>query len=858
MSALNDSSVSGVSRKRRAVWSAVFLLVVSLSLYFRSYELLPRSDISPQQKREMAENFVRQSLHKQILTQMQASGSQVPEALRSNFAAQQVEALVQSDRRQFDETVDRFIASMPPSLRKVSSRHYLLESDPYHFMAQVQNLLETGKVAERIENGKFLDKLRCYPHGYWVPFGAQPYVGAAVYRILGIFKPGIELMEGLGYVPLILVVLGLGAFFFLCSTLGFGPGASAAAALTMSLSPIYLQRSSYGWFDTDPFNHLFPNLILALFFLALPSDKKRASVLAAAAGAVTGLYVLFWLGWPFIFLLVSGMSFVFLLRFWLRRDAALRGVPFFLPVYVLSTAAAGILAAGPATFTEFIFRGARYIGEFAVLEPDTWPNIFLMVGETTSVSLKRLIFLTGNFVTCLFMLAGAVSIFWIRRRKALGLFAYRWTALFLMAVPLLLLSFGTERFAVLLVTPLALFTGLAVESAGYYLKEKAEAWAGTAAGWKARLISGWRGLWLASVFLILLPMQFLFAHALALKSEPIMNDTWYAAMAELRDKTPEGSVVYSWWPPGYFISTLARRNVFADGGNQDLPGSYWLARVFMATTEEEALGVMRMMNSSGVEAQEKLKAAGLKLAPAMDLLNQILPLDAADARRVLQQHLDGTTAREVLALTHEGNFKVPTYLFIYSEMVEKNLAMSVFARWNFHKAALIQKAASEGKGFLGIFGARRADSIQQFLASSDGILRYMPEAPLEKRDGNLLFFRGGILVDWENKKALIQKPAEGVNGQVRSLFFAEQGEFREAEGGAGTLNISVLVYEQEGQLYAVMADRELIRSMLFRLYYLKGAGLRHFKPVYEKTGEVPPMTVQIIETRWDAAEPAQA
>ncbi len=855
----SNTEVLGKSGPRRWLLpAAAFILVTGLALFFRSYELLPRQEISDEKRRVIAENLVRQGIQRQILTQLQASGSQIPKEQQGAFAARQAETLLQADKKQFEEAVNRLLGSMPPSLRPVRSHRYLLESDPYHFMAQVQNILETGKVSERIENGKFHDPLRCYPQGYWVPVGAQPLIGIAVYKAAGFLKPGIELMEALGYVPLVLVPAGILAFFLLCRTLGFGTTASAAGALTLSLSPIFLQRSSYGWFDTDPFNHLFPSLILALFFKAFDAPRRQTFFLAAGAGALTGLYVLFWLGWPFIFLLVLGMGAVFSFRYWLKKDAELKGVPFFLPVYLFATLIVGVAAAGPATFTEFIFRGASYIGKFAVSEPDTWPNIFLMVGETTSVGLKRMIFLTGNYVTTVFIVLGAASIIWIRKCPELKGFGYRWAAILLMALPLLLLSLGTERFAVLLVTPAALFTALGVQTLGRVLEVRLRG-RSSVSPLQQQLFRYWKAGWAVFVLSALLPMQILFAHALAMKSEPIMNDTWYSAMETLRDKTPANAVVYSWWPPGYFISTLAKRSVFADGGNQDLPGSYWLSRVFMSSTEEEAVGVMRMMNGSGTEALEKIRSYGLRLAEAMDVLNQILPLDRVSAERVLLSRFDSDAAESILGMTHSESSRVPTYLFVYSEMVEKNLALSVFARWNFHKAALIQRtASSQNRGPLGFLKGGRQDSIHQFLASSDGVLKYRPEERMVRQEGSKLYFKSGLTVDWENKQALIQIPSEGVSGTAASLFYLDQGQLQEVPGQGTVLNISVLVYEDQGSFFSVIADRDLIRSLLFRLYYLQGAGLRSFKPVFEKTGETPSMTVQIFETDWNALRPESA
>lgn len=849
--------VKSEGRVRLSLFIGAFVAVTALVLFFRVYDLLPSRELSPEHRRMTAENAIRGSLKQQILQQLQSSGSQIPREAREAFAAQQAEKLIQTDQLQFEQTVERFMSSMGEP-RSRSSRRYLLESDPYHFMAQVENILETGSVSSKIEKGKFYDPLRRFPKGYWVPYGWQPYVGVFVYKVMDFFKPGIPLMEALGFVPLILVPAAVLAFYLLGASLGFGTLASSAAALTMGLSPIFLQRSSYGWFDTDPYNMLFPALILASFFSAPGSSPKKGGVLGLTAGVLTGIYVLFWVGWPFVFLLVLGGAVLLSALYFARKDPDLKSCPFFLCVYAASTVAAAITAAGLGAFLEFIFRGASYVAKFASSEPNLWPNVFFMVGETGALSFTRLVYLTGNAVTVLFALAGAASGFLMLKKSGSKLFVLKWFVLCAMSVPLLFLSLKTERFALLFVIPVALFTGMAVQVSGGFFREWLQARASSDKPAAKPMLRFFHPLWTAAVLAVLMPMQILFAHALAMKSEPIMNDTWYGGMQALRERTPENAVIYSWWPPGYFISTLARRSVFSDGGTQDLPECYWLARFFMATSEEEALGIMRMLSSSGNDALDKLKLQGVPVAEAVDLLNKILPKSRLEAAAILAGRLGEEETEEILKLTHEGDFARPTYVFLYSEMIEKNLALSVFARWNFHKAGLIKRAVSQQTGFLDFLKPGKANSVQQFLSSSDGVLKYRPESELEKQEGSILTFKNGLVVDWASKKASIQIPSEKVTGQPLSLFYLEQGELKEIKSAGSALDISALVYEADGKFYSLFADRKLILSMLYRLYYLKGAGLRFFKPFYEQSGETPRMTVQIFETDWNSFLPEAA
>ena len=425
----------------------------------------------------------------------------------------------------------------------------------------------------------------------------------------------------------------------------------------------------------------------------------------------------------------------------------------------------------------------------------------------------------------------------------------RWVVVLILSVPLFILSLRTERFALLFVLPGAIFVAMGIE----FLEGL---WSQFSAEHLSSLLQRVRGLgkavFASAALIVILPMQLLFAHALALKSEPIMNDIWYSGMQAIRDKTPNNALIYSWWPPGYFITSLTRRHVFSDGGTQDLPECYWLARFFMAADESEAIGIMRMLSASGNDAVESLQASGLRLSEAIDVINKILPLSKSEAVKVLNERVGPQRASEIVKLTHEGSFAVPTNVFVYNEMIDKNLALSVFARWNFHKAALLQRTAPKTEGLLGMFKqASKDETVRNFLASSEGILKYRPEAALEKREGDQLFFKNGLIVDWASKTAMIQVPSEHVDGRPRSLFFLENGALKEVPATEKQLDMSALVYEDQGTYYSVLADRQLLLSMLYRLYYLKGVGLEYFKMIFENLHKDSGMRVQLFQVDWD-------
>ena len=133
---------------RKVLSAAAVLIIVCVGVYFRSYELRPHQEIPEDQRRILAETRIRETLQDQILRQIEASGSQLPPKARKSLAERQAQTLIQSDQHQFEEAAARLAETMPGAKKSGSSRRYLLEADPYHYLAQVQTLLESGRIAE--------------------------------------------------------------------------------------------------------------------------------------------------------------------------------------------------------------------------------------------------------------------------------------------------------------------------------------------------------------------------------------------------------------------------------------------------------------------------------------------------------------------------------------------------------------------------------------------------------------------------------------------------------------------------------------------------------------------------------------
>lgn len=825
----------------------VFITIGLLSLYFRTYGVHGGPLLSFRSSHSIARDLVGRAMRTQIQNAIEKSEPRISPQERERLASVQAERLKLENKESYEQAVLNTARDIEK--RRHARPRYLLEADPYHYLHQTERLLEGDRTARVRKAGQCFYPLMRAPHGYWGPCSVHPYVGLGGYRIIHAIDPSFSLLEAVAYVPLILTLLVLLLFGGLGRVLHFPLPAHAVGMMTLALSPIYIQRSALGWFDTDPYNYLFPIAILIFVFGGMRERKKEFGG-ALGAAFFTGAYALFWTGWPFMMILIPGclMASAFFIR-WVTDRRCPENVPrvrLFVGTYLAATLLFLAFFLTPAGLVRSLQMGWSILNKFALAEWDIWPNVFLTVGEASGIGLKKLIFLTGNYFTFALALAGLLlegeRVF--RRGNASDRFRYVFLILF--SVPVFLMSLKTERFSVLFVLPLAIFAGYGVTGileafrGLERLKELLPFFAGEALRRRTAL---------TLIFLFFVPPIFLLAHVVSVGIQPIMDDVWNDALLELRAKTPENAIVNSWWPPGYFVTGVAQRAVIADGGTQHFRETYWMSRALMAEDELEAAGIIRMLDLSGGEALEQLLDQGMEVADAVDLILKIVPRGRQAAFEVLPVSMSAEQKNALLEKTHGQGGVPPAYLLIYNDLIEQNLAVSVMARWDFRKAkALGEKKRRRSAGLLGILGQDAGGSyVRELLSVSGPLLKYTAAAPMVGRSGDQLTFKNGVRVDLATQEAWVDLPPGGQPVRPSHFFYVRQGNLVEKAYHDGGVNTAVLHFKDAGNDYAVLADVRLVRSLLFRLYYLKGQGLTLFKPLVEKGSFSGGTVVQVFE-----------
>ncbi|MDD5218596.1 MAG: STT3 domain-containing protein, partial [Candidatus Omnitrophica bacterium] len=574
----------------------------------------------------------------------------------------------------------------------IVSRHYLLEADPYYYYYLTQKVNEIGKLGSVVKHDKFFNPNRVAPKGVWSFVTWHPYGGYYLFRFLRMLKPQCDMMSVLCYYPLILMMVVVLCFFTVCVALKKGIFASFLGCVTLVLSPVAIQRGAFGWYDTDPYNYIFPLLILSSLIVGC-HEKKRALVFGIAGGILTAVYSFFWVGWPFIVCLIvlGGVSASMMSHFFKMRgpEYALKYTLF----YILSALLGLLCFMTPIGLYQSLLSVWKDLPMFTNPKYDVWPNIFITVGETRSISFQKLIFLTGNYLSYGMAAFGVIGagVFYIIKKSSQDF--SQWLVLVIVSVPLFILPFHTERFSLLFVMPLSVFTVFGAELMRDMLQTLMA---------KVPFVKAVVTRWLSMLVIILwiIPAQLVFAHGVVMGLHPIMDDAWYDTLQQIRQKTPEDSIVYSWWPPGHFITSVARRRVLVDGASQHLPECYWIARFFVATEENEALGILRMLRAGGNDALDYLLREGYDFDDAMSMIIRVIKLDRDEAAKNMAEVepvLPETIREKLLPLTHGQTTPGPSYIMLYYEMIEKSMGISYIGKWNFRKAKT-QREKQQTKG----------------------------------------------------------------------------------------------------------------------------------------------------------------
>ncbi len=809
-----------LSHLRRCQLAAAFLLTAALALYFRTYPLRSGGLVSQAGLERKASAAVQSGMLKQLESHIVRQAPQISPEVRKKLARQKLNELIHADDGAYQKAVSGAAQDLGATARSLFTYRYLSEADPYYYLDLTQNILKTGRLGPPVAGGRFWNPKRIAPFGHADGINLHPYAGVFVYRLLSLLKPGISLMHAAGVTPLFLTVLAVAAYFLLEALLPLGLFAFWLGAQIFFLSPIVIQRSTLGWYDTDPYNFIFPTLIFSTL-LAVLKNPSRKTLWACTGGFLTGLYPLFWQGWIFIFILTSGTAAVVGLADFLKSGRKQTALLYFFALYVAATGVFAVFFLTPAGILKMAESQISYSANVrgASGAGDLWPNLLVMVGETASVTLQKWIYLTAHYAAVVLALAGlilpVVRIFKRRREQDMR----PWAAVVCMALPLLLFSFTAERFAVLAVFPLSLLAAFGAE-------ECLNLAAGLAKRFRWPL-----GLSKTAVCLLvgafILPRSVIGAHVSGFQSHFIMNDEWYGVLNDIKEKTPPQTLVHSWWPPGYFFHAIAQRPSVLDGGTHRQHENFWMAKALMSRDQKQALGLFRMLTVSGNKPMEFLAEKGIHGDLAMRLLMGVTRAPRAKAGMLLPAGWADAEKSAFLDLTHGTGPLPPAVVVTYEDLIDKNLMLQIVDQWSFDRARVVFDAAKKQAGALSFLPKGAADYSRKMLqVTGPGLPYEPPAAAVTRRDGKI-FFPNGLVVDSVSGSGVLTGP-KFQTPQPVDVYSKKEGTWAESSPESQSPVAAILI-DEKGSTQAVLCHRALVKALIFQLSYLDGTNFPAFK-----------------------------
>ena len=192
----------------------------------------------------------------------------------------------------------------------------LNEFDPYYQFSLTNKMVQDGLFSPYLEN----DGRGWINHQQWYPWGldmynslpALPMTAAILYSIISWLGVNIKLMTFASFFPAIFGTLSCLLMYFVGKDIG-GKAVGLFAALFLSLSPSFLQRTALGFFDTEVLGIVGLLLFIFMFLRAIDENRTLRSSLFYSVGAGAALVYFIGAWGAAYFLLDLTVLFVFAL-----------------------------------------------------------------------------------------------------------------------------------------------------------------------------------------------------------------------------------------------------------------------------------------------------------------------------------------------------------------------------------------------------------------------------------------------------------------------------------------------------------------------------------------------------------------
>jgi asparagine N-glycosylation enzyme membrane subunit Stt3 len=690
---------------------------------------------------------------------------------------------------------------------------YMYEfGDSYYHYRLTKNFLEHGYPGDTIINGREWDTHSYYPPG--VPMDYPPliiYITAFIYKFVNLFAR-VPLLKVCFWLPVFIGPLAGVAAYFFTRRLTNQYGATAAGIFLVT-SPLYAVRTVPGFFDTDMFIVIFPLLIIWFFIEAVQSRKRKMRIIFAGLSAFwMFVFSMTWSGWYYLFYIVFLFSIVYMICAKLKRNS-IKDNGYVLLIFTAGSLLLTGVITGFSSILKLANEPAALIKMLGKSPWAPWPDVYSVVSELSRPSMREV---TADIGLALFI--GIIGIIWIfrvlinieQKNRLLNKvtwflysFLISWTVL-----GFFLIFMGGDRFALLLLPPLAVSAGIMMGILAEYLgppKDGGKSYISIKRIYLIRIIP--------IVILLFITASAVFSvHQIISKITPSANDDLWNASEWISNNTAKETVVISNWSKGHLLAAIADRPVTFDGRmgymenlasrkndtafkygirSPSTSREYWIDRAL--TTSDEALsrGILNMLASTGDNACLTLEDYIGSTAKSAEILNNVLGVKKEIAMDILinKYYLSENQTDNILDFTHPDT---PTPFVVVTTDEIRDVAYFIF---NFGEWDL-----SKDKGTEYTYSIADYDVTGDILSSVNGIL-------MDIKTGD---------VKWAGKTPYCVE-----------LISKNSIEKRYVDSKSDFCVVVLTDYKK-----AVVIDKKFENSVFVKLF-LEKSGTAYLKPVYQ-------------------------
>ncbi len=803
----------------------------------------------------------------QIASSVNQQYPNLPDARKNQIVEEEFQKLLKSQKdqilQQIGEASNAFKSQFQYELNG-KTYTYMPDIDPYAFLRYTRNLIEKGSYEDEKKNGKRYDTFVLAPLGTELQISLHPYTLLLLYKIGRLFNRGVDLIQPATYFPIIFVTLSIALAFLVGRKLAGNVGGFFAATM-LAVNNAAASRTTWGHADTDAYNLFFPLIIILFFILSVESEGKSSYIYSIITGLFMGLYAFAWSGWWYLldFLLMTvAVYFVYLL---LKNRKLLRNS---FKEYLINTDIKKIFLLGillfvssaifVALFTDFATFNQAVKGplSFLVIKAATgtgsiWPNVYTTVAELNPASIEAIISSSGGKFVFLIAALGIILLLFGRSETKKGRIMYS-MLLTIWILSTIYASTKGIRFTLLLAPAFAIAFGVALG----ILHRKISEWTHSSLHVKKAVVSV-----IVIILFAFLPTGQAKATYGTVKGDlPLINDAWWNALTSIRDNSEKDAIINSWWDFGHHFKFIAERRVTFDGGTQSTPMAHWIGRVLITENEDEALGILRMLDCGSTRAFEAVDEEFNDTGKSVKLLYEIFALDKEEAKKVLSKKLKNPD--KVLKYTH---CEPPEDYFITSsDMVSKAGVWAHFGSWNFERAYLWIVSRAQDKQ------TAVADIMEKFGYDKDEAERIYFEAKSIANEGEAnnwiapwpgysniadcsdeteAIMCGNGLVFNKTAETAVVRTQQGDGIPDKIVYINKNNRFTSKKLDNATTDIAVIIIPSGDSYRSVFSSPQLGAGMFTRLYFFDGHGLKNFK-LFNKQAQITGGNIHVWKIDW--------